>query len=95
MVRFTLFILLLLVLAASLSRLVKEIFIQRRKLNRPTEAEELVQDPCCQTYIPAGTAVRKRVAGRNYYFCSKDCMRKFLDEKKSQNSKVRVQRLKP
>jgi len=86
MVRFTLFIFLLLFLSASLYRLFKEIFIQRRKLNRLTEPEELVQDPCCQTYIPAGTAVRKRVAGRIYYFCSKDCVRKFLDEKKSKKS---------
>jgi YHS domain-containing protein len=26
------------------------------------------------------------VEGRDYYFCSKECLRKFLDEKKSQKS---------
>jgi len=37
--------------------------------------------------------VRKRIAGRDYYFCSKECVRKFLEEKKSQASKDRAQRL--
>ena len=87
MPRFILFILLLLLLYAILHYLIRDIFIQRKKLNRELEAEELVQDPYCQTYIPMGTAVRKRVEGRDYYFCSKECLRKFLDEKKSQKSK--------
>ncbi len=85
MARFILFIFLLLLLYTSLHWLVKEILTRRKRLDRQSEPEELVQDPCCQTYIPTGTAVRKRVAGRNYYFCSKDCVRKFLDKKKSQN----------
>jgi uncharacterized protein len=87
MPRFILFILLLVLLYTSVHYLIKDIFIQRKKLNRDSEPEELVQDPYCQTYIPTGTAVRKRVEGRNYYFCSKECVRKFLDEKKSQKSK--------
>ncbi len=87
MSRFILFIFLLLLLFTSLRFLVKEIFIRKKKLNSESEPEELVQDPCCQTYVPSGTAVRKRVAGRNYYFCSKDCVRKFLAEKKSENPK--------
>jgi YHS domain-containing protein len=59
------------------------IFKQRGKLNRQPEPEELVQDPYCQTYIAKRIGVRKRVAGRDYYFCSQECLRKFLDEKKS------------
>ena len=86
MIRLFLFIFLLLLLYASLHTLLRDIFLRKRKVSRPIESEELVQDPCCQTYIPVGTAVRKRIAGRNYYFCGKDCVRKFLDEKKSQNS---------
>jgi len=87
MARFVLFILLLLLLLyAILHYLIKDIFIQRKKLNRELEPEELVQDPYCQTYIPKRTAVRKRVEGRDYYFCSKECLRKFLDEKRSQKS---------
>ena len=90
MIRVFLFILLLLLLVRSLHFLVKEIFTRKKRLNSESEPEELVQDPCCQVYIPAGTAVRKRIAGRDYYFCGKDCAKKFLAEKKSQNPKGRA-----
>jgi len=83
MARFILFILLLLLLYAILHYLIKDIFMQRKKLNRESKPEELVQDPHCQTYIPKGTAVRKRVEGKEYYFCNKECLRKFLEKKAS------------
>ncbi|MCJ7782348.1 MAG: YHS domain-containing protein [Desulfobacterales bacterium] len=86
MTRFILFVLLLLLLSAILRYLIKDIFTQSKKLNRGFEPEELIQDPYCQTYIAKRTAVRKKVEGRDYYFCSKECLRKFLDEKKSQKS---------
>jgi YHS domain-containing protein len=54
--------------------------VRRNKWRREPEPEELVQDPYCQTYIPKQTAVRKRVKGRDYYFCTKECLRKFLKE---------------
>ncbi len=82
MIRLFLFILLLLLLFKSLHFLLKEIFTKKKTVNTGSEPEELVQDPSCQVYIPAGTAVKKRVAGTNYYFCSKACMRKFLAERK-------------
>jgi uncharacterized protein len=94
MIRLFLSVLLLLLLYTILHYLIKGIFMQRKKLNRELEPEELVQDPYCQTYIPRGTAVRKRVEGRDYYFCSKECVTKFLDQKKSQNRKGRTQTLK-
>ena len=83
MARFILFVLLLLVFYTILYTLIKDMAVRRKKWSRGPEPEELVQDPCCQTYIPKGTAVRKRVNGRHYYFCSKECLRKFLEEKKS------------
>jgi YHS domain-containing protein len=86
MPRFMLFIFLLLLLYTILHSLIKNMFIQRKKLNRELEPEELVQDPHCQTYIPKRTAIRKRVEGREYYFCNKECARKFVDEKRSQKS---------
>jgi YHS domain-containing protein len=85
MIRFLLFVLLLLLLYALLHYLIKDLFRQTKKLIRAPEPEELVQDPYCQTYIPKRTAVRKKVAGKDYYFCSKDCVRKFFGEKKSPN----------
>ena len=93
MARFILFVLLFLLLYAILHRLIKDVFAQRKKLNRELEPEELIQDPYCQTYIPKRTAFRKRVEGRDYYFCSRECVRKFFDEKKSQNPEDRARRL--
>ncbi len=90
MIRFILLTLLLLLLFRSLHFLIKEIFTRKKTWNSESEPEELVQDPCCDVYIPAGTAVRKRIAGRDYYFCGKDCAKKFLAEKKSQNPKGRA-----
>jgi len=83
MPRLILFILLLLLLYTTLHYLIKDMVVRRKKLSRESELEELVQDPYCQTYIPKRTAVRKRVKGRHYYFCNKECLRKFLEEKKS------------
>jgi YHS domain-containing protein len=83
MARYILFILLLLLFYAILRHLMNGIFKQGGKLNRQPEPEELVQDPYCQTYIQKRTAVRKRVRGRDYYFCDKECLRKFLEQKAS------------
>jgi uncharacterized protein len=83
MPRLILFIFLLLLLYAILYYLIKDMVVRRNKGRRESEPEELVQDPYCQTYIPKQTAVRKRVKGRDYYFCTKECLRKFLKEKKT------------
>jgi len=83
MSRLVLFILLLLFLYGILYYLIRDMVVRRKKLGGELEPEELVQDPYCQTYIPKRTAVKKRIEGKHYYFCNKDCLRKFLEEKKS------------
>ncbi len=82
MARFILFVILVLLLYAILYYLIKDMAAGRRKRGRESEPEELVQDPYCQTYVPKRTALRKRVKGREYYFCTKECLKKFLEEKK-------------
>jgi uncharacterized protein len=82
MARLLLFIVLLLLFYAILYYLIKDMTVRKKKLSRASEPEELVQDPYCHTYVPKRTAVRKRVKGRNYYFCTKECLKKFLEEKK-------------
>lgn len=83
MARFILFVLLLLVFYVILYYLIKDMAVRRKKWSRQAEPEELVQDPYCQTYVPKGTAVKKRVKGENCYFCSKECLKKFLEKRKS------------
>ncbi len=38
---------------------------------------EMVKDPHCQTYIPKNSAIFARIDGREYYFCSRQCMKEF------------------
>ena len=40
----------------------------------------MVQDPVCKVYITAGSAVKEKVGGHTYFFCSKDCAKKFEKE---------------
>jgi len=41
---------------------------------------EMVKDPHCQTYIPKNSAICARIAGREYFFCSRNCVKKFKGE---------------
>jgi YHS domain-containing protein len=78
MLRLILFIISTVVLYAILHFLIKNMPSNRRRANRSMEPEELVQDPCCQTYIPKRLAIRKTVAGKEYYFCNQDCLRNYV-----------------
>lgn len=53
--------------------------IERARGERELE-DEMVKDPCCETYIPKDSAIRARIDGRDHYFCSKECLRKFKDQ---------------
>lgn len=81
MVRFFLFILLFLLLYTILQYFVKGVLVWRKRQTAESGPEELVQDPSCQTYIPKRTALKKRIKGKTYYFCTKECLKKFLEEK--------------
>jgi len=83
MIRLLLLAVLLYLFFTVLRHLIQTGFRSGKKLNGEPGLEELVQDPYCQTYIPMRTAVRKRLEGRDYYFCSKECLRKFLDQRES------------
>ncbi len=78
MVRLILLIFFLLILYYVLHFLIKDIPSLRKTMDRKSEPEELVQDPYCQTYIPKRSALKKRIAGRDYYFCNRDCLKKYL-----------------
>lgn len=81
MSRLILFILLFLFLYTILHYLIKNISAKDKKLYQKTEAEELVQDPTCQTYIPKRSAIRKRLSGKDYYFCKQECLKKFIQNR--------------
>jgi len=49
---------------------------------RKETGHELVKDPYCQTYIPKDTAFRAKVGGREHFFCSRECMEKYVEAEK-------------
>ena len=40
--------------------------------------DELVKDPACGVYVAKRQAIRVRIKGRDYYFCSESCKEKFI-----------------
>ncbi|PID58348.1 hypothetical protein CSB45_04580 [candidate division KSB3 bacterium] len=50
------------------------------------EADEMVKDPICQTYVPKSLAIRKTRAGVDQYFCSEECAAKFTEQAQSESS---------
>jgi len=80
MSRLILFIILLLLLYLILHHLIKDMPVRRKKLNRESEPEELVQDPYCKTYIPKKSASKKKISGRWLYFCNQECMKNYMNK---------------
>jgi uncharacterized protein len=42
----------------------------------------MVKDEVCNTYLPKEDAIKEIMEGKEYFFCSRDCRKKFLEEKK-------------
>ncbi len=82
MSRFLLFIFLFFIVYYVFRLFIKSLSSPHKKTNA-WEPEELVQDPNCQTYIPKRSAFKKRVSGKDYYFCKKECLENFVKNKKS------------
>jgi YHS domain-containing protein len=72
------------ILYAILRLLIKGSPSTQKRVNRGVDPEELVQDPYCQTYIPKRLAIRKKVAGKEYYFCNQDCLKDYLKSRTQQ-----------
>ena len=79
--RFILFLLLFLVFYYVFAYFLRKLFFSNKRTNQKAEPEELVQDPCCHTYISQRSAVRKKIAGRVLYFCSEECLRNFVKQR--------------
>jgi uncharacterized protein len=43
----------------------------------------MVKDEACNTYLPEEEAIREKIDGRDYYFCSNECRQKFISQKKN------------
>ncbi len=85
MLRFLIFFVLLYVIYKIIRMIRQEKpFAVRSNHNKTTSAlgEELVEDSYCHTYIPISQACRKEIAGKEHYFCSKECSEKYINKNK-------------
>ena len=73
-----------------LFRLLKRTFTSSRIPERkpPREIQdEMVQDPICQVYLPKRLAKELNSSnGVHYYFCSTQCLEKFIQEAKDRSA---------
>jgi uncharacterized protein len=61
--------------------------VNRRVKSPPPQSTKslsglMVQDNVCKTYLPKDEAIKQIHEGQEYFFCSKECQRKFLETKK-------------
>ena len=58
---------------------------RRREPSKPATRLSglMVKDEICETYVSKEEAIREVIDGKEYFFCSKDCRRKFLDKVKN------------
>jgi YHS domain-containing protein len=42
----------------------------------------MVKDEVCNTYLPQEDAIREHIDGTDFFFCSKECRDKFMEQKK-------------
>lgn len=64
-------------------RVVRQAFTLKTPQRRADETgpvDEMVQDSTCLAYIPKSTAIRKKVHGKTFYFCSQECADKFKEQ---------------
>jgi YHS domain-containing protein len=49
-----------------------------KPLDRDEGPDVLVQDPVCKTFIPRRDALKTQRDGKEYFFCSEGCLKRFL-----------------
>jgi len=58
------------------------IFKQTKEPHSQKKSNLMVKDEVCNTYLPQEDALEVNINGKKYYFCSKECKQKFLEEYK-------------
>jgi YHS domain-containing protein len=74
-----------------LYRIARWLFLSTAKTSEPIPnqqtpaiTEDLVEDPCCHSYLPVSQAYQAPIDGKTEYFCSEKCYRSFAEGKGSQ-----------
>jgi len=67
-------------------RFIRYLFLPRKSGQSPSSLNKnsgvMIKDEICNTYLPKEDAVKEIHEGKEYFFCSQECRRKFLESKK-------------
>ncbi len=83
MIRVLLYILFFFIFYLFSRLILNGLFGQKKVAGSEPQAEELVRDPYCQTYLSKKLALKKRVSGKDLHFCSEKCLRHYLEDHKT------------
>jgi YHS domain-containing protein len=79
MIRLAIFVFLVIVVYKLLSRLLKGAGVSDRgEVSGDRSTADLVQDPQCGAYILPAQAVKAKLGGKSFHFCSESCKGKYL-----------------
>ncbi|MCF8054344.1 MAG: hypothetical protein K9K75_03890 [Deltaproteobacteria bacterium] len=62
-----------------LYRIVRPFIRVRKSKDKKNDAEDLQQCSHCGKYAPVSGGVKRKFAGKEYYFCSEKCKKQSLD----------------
>jgi len=90
MIRLIFLVLLIFVLYKVLHLLIRDKSAPKNSPSNESAPEELVFDPMCKTYIPRRSAIRKNVSGHEVYFCSDECLSRYLDQEAKRQIDLKI-----
>ena len=86
MARLILYVIAIIVIYYLIGFFVRGYAVLRNKKNGGSDPEELVQDPYCQTYISKRFAIKKKVLGKDHYFCKRECLENYRRDRKARKA---------
>lgn len=79
-----------LVVAYIIYQIIRIVFAppKRSRTGRPAQQSsgKMVKDEVCKTYLSQEDAIREKIGGSEYFFCSQACRQKFLEQKKNKGT---------
>ena len=87
MLRFIIFVLLLYLILRLVSfwRKISRSSSPPSSASPPTLSGRMVKDEVCQMYLPRENALREIIDGEEHFFCSAECRRKCLEDRKAKS----------
>ena len=78
MFRLVVFVILLIVVILAVRAIVSP---RSEEEENDTESKDMVEDPNCHVFIPKAEAVRKKIQGREHFFCGQKCAEEYQSNK--------------